>query len=175
MGRGKVENPAEAGEVIGQYDWSSDGVDAPCSPASMCHSDFCLSALIYSMTNAVIFGSSLVTMLLLPNLRGESMILIPIVVGGEPNPSGAVRTTSGGCWKTCGSARSYTRRGGMLRLGADASLLARKIDKSGPHDHRIKEKQQRHDIALELNFACSSGQRRQLRESSGCSRPSVAV
>ncbi len=39
-----------------------------------------IAALIYSMTNAVIFGAGLITVLLLPSLRGEGMISIPAVV-----------------------------------------------------------------------------------------------
>jgi multidrug efflux pump subunit AcrB len=39
-----------------------------------------IAALIYSMTNAVIFGAGLITVLLLPDLRGQDMISIPVVV-----------------------------------------------------------------------------------------------
>ena len=39
-----------------------------------------IAALIYLMTNAVIFGAGLITVLLLPGLRGEGMISIPAVV-----------------------------------------------------------------------------------------------
>ena len=39
-----------------------------------------IAALIYLMTNAVIFGVGLITVLLLPSLRGGEMISIPAVV-----------------------------------------------------------------------------------------------
>ncbi len=39
-----------------------------------------IAALIYSMTNAVIFGAGLITVLSLPALRGEGMIWVPVVV-----------------------------------------------------------------------------------------------
>jgi hypothetical protein len=38
-----------------------------------------IAALIYPMTNAVIFGTNLVMVLTLPTLRGEEAISIPIV------------------------------------------------------------------------------------------------
>jgi len=39
-----------------------------------------IAALIYTMTNAVIFGAGLVTVLTLPALRADEAILIPAVV-----------------------------------------------------------------------------------------------
>lgn len=39
-----------------------------------------IAALIYTMTNAVIFGAGLITVLTLPALRGEEAIWIPVVV-----------------------------------------------------------------------------------------------
>jgi len=39
-----------------------------------------IAALIYLMTNAAIFGAGLITVLSLPDLRGEGMISIPVVV-----------------------------------------------------------------------------------------------
>ena len=39
-----------------------------------------IAALIYTMTNAVIFGAGLIMVLILPALRGEGMIWIPLVV-----------------------------------------------------------------------------------------------
>jgi hypothetical protein len=39
-----------------------------------------VAALIYTMTNAVIFGIGLITVLTLPALRDEEVIWIPVVV-----------------------------------------------------------------------------------------------
>ena len=39
-----------------------------------------IAALIYTMTNAVLFGAGIITVLLLPPLRSEPMIWIPVVV-----------------------------------------------------------------------------------------------
>ena len=39
-----------------------------------------IALLIYSMTNAVIFGASLITVLSLPDLRDQGMVWIPVVV-----------------------------------------------------------------------------------------------
>jgi hypothetical protein len=39
-----------------------------------------IAALIYTMTNAVIFGAGLITVLTLPALRADAAIWIPVVV-----------------------------------------------------------------------------------------------
>jgi multidrug efflux pump subunit AcrB len=39
-----------------------------------------IAALIYTMTNAVLFGAGLITVLLLPGFSSELMIWIPVVV-----------------------------------------------------------------------------------------------
>ena len=39
-----------------------------------------IAALIYTMTNAVLFGAGLITVLLLPAFSSELMIWIPVVV-----------------------------------------------------------------------------------------------
>ncbi len=39
-----------------------------------------IAALIYTMTNAVLFGAGIITVLLLPRFSSELMIWIPVVV-----------------------------------------------------------------------------------------------
>ena len=39
-----------------------------------------IAALIYTMTNAVLFGAGLITVLLLPGFSSQLMIWIPVVV-----------------------------------------------------------------------------------------------
>jgi len=39
-----------------------------------------IAALIYTMTNAVLFGAGIITVLLLPGFSSELMIWIPVVV-----------------------------------------------------------------------------------------------
>jgi hypothetical protein len=42
-----------------------------------------IAALIYSMTNAVIFGAGIITVLNLPSLRSNAWIWIPVIVAAS--------------------------------------------------------------------------------------------
>ena len=42
-----------------------------------------IAALIYSMTNAVLFGAGLITVLTVPSLRAHAAIWIPVVVASS--------------------------------------------------------------------------------------------
>jgi hypothetical protein len=68
-----------------------------------------IAALIYSMTNAVIFGAGIITVLNLPSLRSNARIWIPVIVAAS------LVLAAPAAWLIAPRLRAHYRQGGSGR------------------------------------------------------------
>jgi hypothetical protein len=86
-----------------------------------------IAALIYSMTNAVIFGAGIVTVLNVPSLRSNASIWIPVVVAAS------LVLAAPAAWLIAPRLRARFRRRSNLGRWVQVTLVLRDREVSSAH------------------------------------------